>query len=114
MEQALIYVWSGLGGVIGTLVLVAVMVWASKTTLRQLRDLWHVVRGHRDDLMAGVDQPTDPLIRALARLTGLPPTVWTALLSELMRSLADGLDTMLEESPASDTAKDYFETTTQT
>lgn len=92
MEDTLVYVWAGLGTVVGTLILVAAMLWASKATLQQAREVWQVLRGYRRVVEAGIDDPSDPLIRELARLSQLPPGLWSAFLTTLLRALADGLD----------------------
>ncbi len=94
MEETTIYVWTGLGAVVGTLMLVAVMLWASQTTLRQARAMWQLLRGYRANLESKIDEPTDSLIRELARLSTLPPTLWSAFLTALLRSIAEGLDEM--------------------
>lgn len=113
MEQTLVYVWSGLGAAVGTLALMAAMLWTSKAMLQQIRDLWRVLRGYREEVAAGIDEPTDPVIRELARLTALPPSVWSALLTGLLRSVADGLDTLTTDSSENVASGEYYETTTQ-
>lgn len=90
-DQALV-LWGALGTVFGTLLLLAGTVWAGKLCTTQARDLWRTVRGHRADVIAAVDDSTDPVIARLAEALPIPAGVWAAFLPAFLTALADGLD----------------------
>ncbi|NDJ77544.1 MAG: hypothetical protein GYB65_14930 [Chloroflexi bacterium] len=93
-------VWSLLGTLAGTLLLLALTLWASAQITRQARDLWLAVRGHRGTIIAAVDDPTDALIQQLARLSHVPGSVWAAALPAFLGALADSLDQIARIPPA--------------
>jgi len=99
VSEPMVTVWSLLGALLGTLLLVAGSLWAGALVTRQTRTLWHTLRGQRKAVVAAVDEPTDPLIAQLATLTQIPGTVWAAFLPAFFTALADGLDQALSESP---------------
>jgi len=99
-------VWAALGALLGTLLLLAASLWAGDQALRQARSLWGRVRGQRAQVIAAVNEPTDPLIVQLARLTTIPAPVWAALLPALLESLIAGLDRALRESAPADPTPD--------
>lgn len=90
-------VWRLLGALLGTLVLVAGLLWAGTQVTGQARALWRALRGHRAEVIAAVDEVADPLIVQLARLTTIPPAVWAAFLPAFLTALAAGLDRALGE-----------------
>jgi hypothetical protein len=96
MDQ-MVQVWSLLGTLAGTLLLIALTLWAGTQITRQARALWRAVRGHRAAMIAALDEPTDPVIAALARLSTVPPGVWAAFLPAFVAALADGLDAALAD-----------------
>ncbi|MBN1679583.1 MAG: hypothetical protein JW966_04775 [Anaerolineae bacterium] len=102
-EQTLA-LWQVLGTVLGTLLLAAATLWAGRQITQQARELWRVVRGHMPDVVAAVDQPADPLIVQLAKLTTVPAAVWAVFLPAFLESLAEGLDAALNESAPGDGA----------
>lgn len=90
-------VWSLLGTLIGTLLLVAVTFWAGKHVTRQARELWQAVRGHKDALIASIDEPIDPAVVKLAQVSPIPAAVWATFLPAFFDALASGLDHALAE-----------------
>ena len=92
MEETTLDLWAYLGTALGTLLLAAALAWSGKQFARQMRELWVVLRGHRELIEQAVDQPTDPVIQRLAQLMALPPDVLVAFSSAFLRALADGLD----------------------
>lgn len=99
VSEPMLAVWSLLGALLGTLLLVAGSLWASALVTRQTRALWHALRGQREAVVTAVDEPTDPLIAQVAALTHIPGAVWAAFLPAFFNALADGLDRALSESP---------------
>jgi hypothetical protein len=95
-DQALV-VWSALGTVLGTLLILAATLWASRALVEQARAVWRVARGERAALVAVLDEPGDPLIARLEAITGLRAAVWAALLPAFLNALADGLDRALAD-----------------
>jgi hypothetical protein len=94
--ETILAIWSLLGTVAGALVIIAAALWASKTILLQARALWQTVRG---DVISAVDEPTDPLNRALERLSSVPAGLWAAFLPAFFEALAAGLDAVLIDLP---------------
>ncbi len=90
-------VWRLLGALLGTLLLIAGSLWAGAQVTGQARALWRALRGHRAEMIAAVDEVTDPLVVQLARLTTIPPGVWAAFLPTFLAALAAGLDRALGE-----------------
>jgi hypothetical protein len=99
ISDPMLDVWRLLGSLLGTLLIVTATLWASQQLLGQVRALWRVVRDYKEDIVAAVDEPTDPFIRQLAQLSSVPDVVWAAFLSAFLNSLAAGLDQALAESP---------------
>lgn len=91
-SDVMVMVWSALGALLATLLLLAGTLWASTVVMRQVQQGWHSLRGHVPDVIAAVDQPGDAINVQLARLTHLPPEVWAAFLSAFVEALAAGLD----------------------
>lgn len=87
--------WGLLGTLLGTLLLVAALLWTGARVNEQGRALWRSVRGQRAALIAAVDEPADPLIAQLAALTRVPPGVWAVFLPAFLNALAEGLDRAL-------------------
>lgn len=87
--------WGLLGTLLGTLLLVAALLWAGARVGEQGRALWRSVRGQRAAVIGAVDEPADPLIAQLAALTRVPPGVWAAFLPAFLNALAAGLDRAL-------------------
>lgn len=81
---------------ITTVLFAALAVWLlaqlAPSTVRGLKDAWHVARKYRPDVIAAVDQPTDPLIRWLSRLTGADAGNLSNVLPRVLRAMADALD----------------------
>jgi len=90
-------VWRLLGALLGTLLLVAGSLWAGARVTEQARMLWGALRGHRAEVIAALDEPADPLIAQLARLTTVPAGVWAAFVPAFLAALAAGLDRALGE-----------------
>ena len=97
VSPPMLAVWAALGALLGTLLLLAASLWAGGQVTRQARMLWQTVRGRRAQIIAAVDEPADPLIAQLARLTPLPAPVWAAMLPALVEALAAGLDRALRD-----------------
>lgn len=97
VADEMLTVWTLLGALLGTLVLVAGLLWAGTQVTGQARALWRALRGHRAAAIAAVDEAADPLIVQLARLTTVPPDVWAAFLPAFLTALAAGLDRALGE-----------------
>ena len=95
-------VWGLLGTALGTLLLAAATLWAGALLTRQAREVWRAVRGHAPEVLAAVDEPTDPLIAGLARYSRVPPAVWAAFLPAFLTALAAGLDQVLAEPDSSE------------
>lgn len=87
--------WGLLGTLLGTLLLVAALLWTGARVSEQGRALWRSVRGQRAALIAAVDELGDPLIAQLAALTRVPPGVWAVFLPAFLSALAEGLDRAL-------------------
>jgi len=87
--------WGLLGTLLGTLLLVAALLWAGARVGEQARALWRSVRGQRAAVIAAVDEPSDPLIAQLAALSRVPAGVWAAFLPAFLTALAEGLDRAL-------------------
>lgn len=92
MTEDVLALWGALGMLIGTLLLIALTLWAGTRTAVQVRALWGALRGSAPQVLAAVDEPGDALNVALARLTPLPASVWAALLAGVVRALVQGLD----------------------
>jgi len=90
-------VWSLLGTALGTLLLAAATLWAGAQLTRQAREVWRAVRGQTPQVIAALDEPTDPLIAQLACLSRVPAAVWAAFLPAFLSALAVGLDQVLAE-----------------
>ncbi len=88
-------VWRLLGALLGTLALVAATLWAGRQVTDQARAVWRALRGYQGAAIGAVDQPGDPLIVQLARVTGVPASVWAAFLPAFLGALAAGLDRAL-------------------
>jgi hypothetical protein len=114
MDETTVYVWSLLGTVLGTLLMAAALLWASKKVIQQVGSLWRVLRGHQDEVLRGVDEPGDPFIRRLEAITTIPGEVWAAFLPAFLRALAQELDTLLETTAEAETLAAYFDDSTQT
>lgn len=87
--------WGLLGTLLGTLLLVAALLWTGARVGEQARALWRSVRGRRAAVIAAVDEPADPLVAQLAALTRVPAGVWAAFLPAFLSALAEGLDRAL-------------------
>lgn len=94
--ELMITVWSLLGSLLGTLLLVAGSLWASAQVVAQARRAWGAVRGHVPDVLAAVDEPGDALNARLGQLTHVPAGVWAAFLPAFVEALAAGLDSAFE------------------
>ena len=88
-------VWSLLGAARGALRLAAATLWAGAQLTRQAREVWRAVRGQTPQVIAALDEPTDPLIAQLAGLSRVPAAVWAAFLPAFLSALAAGLDQVL-------------------
>lgn len=97
VSEMMLEVWAILGTLLGTLLLVAALLWASTRVLAQGRAAWAALRGHVPDVLAAVDEPGDRLNAQLGRLTRVPPAVWAAFLPAFVEALAAGLDRALAE-----------------
>ena len=91
-SDVMVTLWSLLGALLATLLLLAGTLWASATLAGQVRRIWAVLRGHLPEVVAAVDQPGDAINVQLARLTSLPSGVWSAFLTAFVEALAAGLD----------------------
>ena len=87
--------WGLLGTLLGTLLLVAALLWTGARVGEQARALWRSVRGQRAAVIAAVDEPGDPLVAQLAALTRVPAGVWAVFLPAFLSALAEGLDRAL-------------------
>ena len=87
--------WGVLGALLGTLLLVAALLWTGARVGEQARALWRSVRGQRAAVIAAVDEPGDPLVAQIAALTRVPAGVWAAFLPAFLGALAEGLDRAL-------------------
>lgn len=92
-------VWRLLGALLGTLLLVAGSLWAGAQVTAQARALWRAVRGVHPQLVAAVDDPADPLLVQLERLSSVPAAVWATFLPAFLNALAEGLDRALGDAP---------------
>jgi hypothetical protein len=100
-SESTLQIWALLGTLLGTLLLFAGSLWASRQITQQARELWHTLRGHTPAIIGAVDETTDPLIGQLARLSPVPAAVWATFLPAFFEALADGLDRVLaEDEPA--------------
>lgn len=99
-SDSMLGLWSALGAAVGTLLLMAAMLWAGRLFTGQARALWRAVRGQRAAVIAAVDEPTDPLIARLGQAGPVPAAVWAAFLPAFFSALADGLDQALGEQAA--------------
>lgn len=90
--DVMVTLWSVLGALLATLLLLAGTLWASAALGGQVRRIWRALRGHVPQVIAAVDQPGDAINVHLARLTQLPPGVWSAFLTAFVEALAAGLD----------------------
>lgn len=97
VSPAMLAVWSALGALAGTLVLLAVTLWAGQFVTDRTRALWQTVRGQREAVRRAVDEASDPLNVGLARLTAIPAPVWAAFLGTFVDALADGVDVALRK-----------------
>ncbi len=96
VSGVLVQMWTLLGALAGTLTLLALTLWLGARVAEQGRALWRAVRGHVPQVLAAVDEPSDPVNAALGRWTGVPPQVWAAFWPAFVRALADGLGQVLE------------------
>ncbi len=94
-SELMITVWSLLGSLLGTLLLVAGSLWASAQVIAQARRVWGAVRGHVPDVLAAVDEPGDALTARLGQVTQVPAAVWAAFLPAFIEALAAGPDRAL-------------------
>jgi hypothetical protein len=96
--------WQQLGIIAGMAITVlatlAASLWLSRQTITQARRLWLTVRGHGDEIMSHIDEPTDTLPQLAERYLGVPAPVVSAFLTALMRTLLTHLD-IPEPEPAS-------------
>ncbi len=97
VSDVMLELWSVLGALLATLLLVAGTLWASARVINQGRAVWGALRGHVPDVLAAVDDPGDAVNRRLARATRVPPAVWAAFLPAFVSALAEGLDRALAE-----------------
>lgn len=100
LSPEMVDVWRLLGALLGTLALITATLWIGRQAAGQVRGVWHAVRGYEETAIRAVDQPTDPVIVQLARLSGLPAGVWAAFLPVFLSALAAGLDQALHEQQA--------------
>ena len=87
-----VQVWTALGALAGTLTLLALTLWLGARVAEQGRALWRTLRGHVPQVLAAVDEPSDPFNAALGRWTGVPPQVWAVFWPAFVRALASGLE----------------------
>jgi len=95
----MVEVWSLLGSLLGTLLILAATLWASKQIMQQARGLWAAVRGYEPQIIAQVDDPTDAIIAQLGRITPIPADVWAKVLPAFLSGLMDALAAGLEQPP---------------
>ena len=96
VSGVLVQVWALLGALAGTLTLLALTLWLGARVAEQGRALWRAVRGHVPQVLAAVDEPSDPVNAALGRWTGVSPEVWAAFWPAFVRALADGLGQVMD------------------
>jgi len=90
--EEMLVVWSLLGSLLGTLIVLAATLWAGAQVTEQARALWRALRGQRGAVIGAVDEPTDPAIRVLADVSKIPAAVWAAVLPAFVAALVDALD----------------------
>lgn len=95
MDNSLLQLWSLVGTALGIVLVVTVMAWGCKQTIRQVRDIWLELRHHQKMWLAAVDEPDDVLVRRLAALSSLPPEAWTAFLTAFLQALAGAMDALV-------------------
>lgn len=98
-SEPMLAVWGLLGTALGTLLILALTLWAGRQFARQARELWRTLRGRHDEIVHSVDEPTDPVIVQLERVSRVPAAVWAAFLPAFLNALAAGLDRALADSP---------------
>jgi len=87
-----------------TALFTAVTLWIvaklSPGTVRGVKEAWHAMRKYRPDLIAAVDQPTDPAIEWLSRVLPVSGDTLAKVLPRALRALADAFDEVLEDDTA--------------
>ncbi len=96
MSALVVQLWTLLGALAGTLTLLALTLWLGARVAEQGRTFWRALRGHVPQVIAAVDEPSDPLNLALGRWTGISPQVWATFWTAFVRALADGLSQMTD------------------
>ncbi len=95
MEDTVLTLWQVLGALVGTLLVLAVLLWAGRQTVGQARGLWLALRGEIPVLVGAVNEPGDPAVRELARLSHVSPAVWAAFLPAFFEALSAALDQVM-------------------
>ena len=98
-SEPMLAVWGLLGTLLGTLLILALTLWAGRQFARQARELWRTLRGRQAEIVHSVDEPTDPVIVQLERVSRVPAAVWAAFLPAFLNALAAGLDRDLADAP---------------
>ena len=73
-------------------------------TVRGLKETWHVARRYRPDLVAAVDQGSDPLNLALARVSGVDAETWARVLPRVLNAVASALEEVLGDDEKTEAA----------
>ena len=88
--------WTWTGRILATFIIAGVASYVLPALGIGWRKAWLIVRGELDEVIAAVDQPTDPLLVALGKAL---EKVWPSFeenaatfLPVLLRAIADGLD----------------------
>ncbi|HEX3053228.1 MAG TPA: hypothetical protein VHP83_21395, partial [Aggregatilineaceae bacterium] len=69
MDETVLTLWQVLGALLGTLLVLAALLWAGRQTIGQARGLWLALRGEVPALVGAVNEPSDPAVLELARLS---------------------------------------------
>lgn len=74
----------------------ALALFALKHAAKQARDLWYYLRRYVPDAVAAVDEPTDPVIVALARYVPVLARVAPVYAPVFIRAFAKAVDEVLD------------------
>lgn len=91
-QDALSYIVSIGAPFVAGLLMLALFAFAGKITAKQVKSAWKTVR---KPLVEAVDEPTDPIIRAMASLFDRNPQELVGISAPLMRAVRDTIDKAL-------------------
>ena len=83
-------------------VALAIIARLSPGTIKSIKDAWVVARKYEPKIIAAVDEPTDEVVRLIARYTTIEPEKLAVYLPNILRAIGDALENVLGEDEATE------------